>query len=72
MSGPEEIYHIVDNQESVMVSMAEIDGDGRVLLVMSKFGICKKCTLLSMSHLPSLRTCRNFRQVELSSNSSSS
>jgi len=36
-AGPEEIYHIVDNQESVMVSMAEIDGDGWILLVMSRY-----------------------------------
>ena len=36
-AGSEEIYHIVDNQESVMVSMAEIDGDGWILLVMSRY-----------------------------------
>ena len=34
-TGTEEIYHIVDNQESVMVSLAEIDGDGWVLLIMA-------------------------------------
>jgi hypothetical protein len=34
-AGPEEIYHIVDDQEPVMIPLAEIDGDGWVLLIMS-------------------------------------
>ena len=34
-AGPEEIYHIVDDQEPVMISLADIDGDGWVLLIMS-------------------------------------
>ena len=35
-AGPEEIYHIVDDQEPIMISLAEIDGDGWILLVMSR------------------------------------
>ena len=35
-AGPEEIYHIVDNQESVMIPLTDIDGDGWVLLIMSR------------------------------------
>ena len=34
-AGPEEIYHIVDDQEPVMIPLADIDGDGWVLLIMS-------------------------------------
>jgi len=34
-AGPEEIYHIVDNQKAIVISLADIDGDGWVLLVMS-------------------------------------
>ena len=29
------IYYVVDNQEAIMISLAEIDGDGWVLLIMS-------------------------------------
>ena len=34
-TGPEEIYHIVDDQEPVVIPFADIDGDGWVLLIMS-------------------------------------
>ena len=34
-AGPEEIYPIVDNQKAIVISLAEIDGDELVLLVMS-------------------------------------
>ena len=36
-AGTEEIYHIVDDQKPIMISLAEIDGDGLVLLVMSRY-----------------------------------
>ena len=35
-TGPEEIYHIVDDQKPVMIPFADIDGDGWILLVMSR------------------------------------
>ena len=34
-AGPKEIYHIVNDQETVMIPLADIDDDGWVLLVMS-------------------------------------
>ena len=34
-TGPEEIYHIVDDQKPVMIPFADIDGDGLVLLIIS-------------------------------------
>ena len=36
-AGPEEIYHIVNYQKSVVISLADIDGDGWVLLIMSRY-----------------------------------
>ena len=36
-TGPKEIYHIVNNQKAVVISLAEIDCDGWVLLVMSRY-----------------------------------
>ena len=35
-AGTEEIYHIVDDQKPIMISLAEIDGDGLVLLIISR------------------------------------
>ena len=35
--GPEEIDHIVDYEETVVVSLTVIDGDGRILLVMALY-----------------------------------
>ena len=33
--GPEDIDRIVDDQEAVMVLLTDIDGDGRILLVVT-------------------------------------
>ena len=35
-TGPKEIYRIVDNQESIVISLADIDSDGWILLIMSR------------------------------------
>ena len=34
-AGTEEIYHIVDYQEAIVISLTDVDFDGRVLLIMS-------------------------------------
>ena len=34
-TGPKDIDNIVDNQETVVVPLTDVDGDGRVLLVVS-------------------------------------
>ena len=33
--GPKEIDHIVDNEETVVVPLTDVDGDGRILLVVA-------------------------------------
>ena len=33
--GPEDIDRIVDDQETVVVPLTDVDGDGRILLVMA-------------------------------------
>ena len=35
--GPKEIDHIVDNEETVVVPLTDVDGDGRILLVMAQY-----------------------------------
>ena len=34
-TGPEDVDHIVDDQETVVIPLADVDGNGRVLLVMA-------------------------------------
>ena len=34
-AGPEYVDHIVDDQETVVIPLADVDGDGRVLLIMT-------------------------------------
>ena len=36
--GPKEIDHIVDNEETVVVPLTDVDGDGRILLVVALHG----------------------------------
>ena len=36
-AGPKDIDHIVDNQEAVVVPLADVDSDGRVLLVVALY-----------------------------------
>ena len=32
-TGPKEIYHIIDDQKAIMISLADFDGNGWVLLI---------------------------------------
>ena len=53
--GPKEIDHIVDNEETVVVPMTDVDGDGRILLVVALHG-----ELLLLGELASVDGGRDF------------
>ena len=53
--GPKEIDHIVDNEETVVVPLTDVDGDGRILLVVALHG-----ELLLLGELASVDGGRDF------------